>query len=195
MDLSPRQKFTPEEYLELERKAGDKSEYFLGIIYALAGAGPDHSAITANLTSEVVQQLRGKPCRALNSDMKIRTGYSWLYSYPDLSVVCEEPIFHDDKQDVIINPKVIFEVLSPSTEEFDRGVKFLHYQAMDTFTDYVLIAQEEPRVEHFIKQQTGWFLTMVSRGLGSRLHIASIDCTISLAQLYDKIKFPEDVQS
>ena len=194
MASNPKQRFTPEEYLELERKAEFKSEYLDGQIFAMAGASIEHSAITANLTGEVVQQMRGKPCRVLTSDTKIRSSYSGLYSYPDLSIVCDEPTFQDDKRDVLNNPKVIFEVLSPSTEAFDRGGKFFRYQIIDTFTDYILIAQDEPRVEHFIRQSDGGWLLYVVRGLESKLHIASIDCTISLAGLYDKIKFPEETQ-
>jgi Uma2 family endonuclease len=194
MASNPKQRLTPEQYLELERKAEFKSEYLDGEIYAMAGASLDHSAITANLTSEVVQQLRGTPCQVLTSDTKIRPGYASLYSYPDLSVICGEPIFHDKHKDILLNPKVIFEVLSPSTERFDRGAKFLRYQIIDTFTDYVLIAQDEPRVEHFIRQEDGSWRYLIVRGLESRLHIASIDCAISLAGLYDRINFPEASQ-
>jgi Uma2 family endonuclease len=195
MASHPKQRFTPEEYLELERKAEYKSEYLDGQIYAMAGASPAHCVITPNLTSELVVQLRDKPCQAFSSDMKVRTNYKGLYSYPDLSVVCGEPLFHDDKQDIIINPKVIFEVLSPSTEAFDRGAKFLRYQLINTFTDYVLIAQDEPRGEHFIRQPDGGWLLYIVRSLESRLSIPSIDCIISFAGLYDRIKFPEETLS
>jgi Uma2 family endonuclease len=195
MASNPKQRFTPEEYLELERKAEFKSEYLDGQIYAMAGASPAHCVITPNLTSELVSQLGETPCQVFSSDMKVRTTYKGLYSYPDLSVVCGEPIFHDDKQDILINPKVIFEVLSPSTEAFDRGAKFFRYQIIDTFTDYVLIAQDEPRLEHFIRQQDGGWLLYIVRGLENKLSIPSIDCTISLAGLYDRIKFPEETLS
>jgi Uma2 family endonuclease len=195
MASHPKQRFTPEEYLELERKAEFKSEYLDGQIYAMAGASSAHCVITPNLTSELVPQLRGTPCQVFSSDMKVRTSYKGLYSYPDLSLVCGEPIFHDDKQEVITNPKVIFEILSPSTEAFDRGAKFFRYQIIDTFTDYILIAQDEARVEHFIRQQDGGWLLYVVRGLESKLSIVSIDCTISLAGLYDRVKFPEETQS
>jgi Uma2 family endonuclease len=195
MASNPKQRLTPEEYLELERKAEFKSEYFFGKIYALDGASPEHSTITFNLAVEVGTQLRGTPCQGFSGDMKIRTGDSWLYAYPDLSIVCDEPLFHDEKGEVLINPKVIFEILSPSTEKFDRGAKFLHYQVMNTFTDYVLIAQDEPHVEHFTRQQNGWILYNIIRDLESKLSISSIDCTISLAGLYDRIKFPEETLS
>lgn len=195
MASHPKHIFTPDEYLELERKAEFKSEYLNGQIYAMAGASPAHSAITFNLSVEVGTQLKGKPCQGHSSDMKIRTSYKGLYSYPDLSIVCDEPLFHDEKGDVLINPKVIFEILSPSTEAFDRGAKFLRYQTIDTLTDYILIAQDEARVEHFIRQSDGGWLLYIIRGLESKLSIPSIDCTISLAGLYDKIKFSEETVS
>ena len=194
MASNPKQRFTPEEYLEFERKAEFKSEYLDGQIYAMAGASPEHSAITFNLSVEVGIGLRGKPCQGFSNDTKIRTSYSGLYSYPDLSVVCGEPVFHNDKRDVLINPKVIFEVLSPSTERFDRGTKFLRYQTIDSFTDYVLIAQDEPRVEHFIRQEDGSWRYVVVRGMESKLTIASIDCAVALAGPYDKINFSEAPQ-
>jgi Uma2 family endonuclease len=191
MASNPRQRVTPEEYLELERNAEFKSEYLDGQIYAMAGSSPEHSAITFNLSVEVGTQLRGKPCQGFSSDMEIRTSYDGLYAYPDLSIICGEPTFQDEKRDVLLNPKVIFEVLSPSTERFDRGAKFLRYQIIESFTDYVLIAQDEARVEHFIRQADGSWRYLIVRGLASRLHIASLDCVVSLTGLYDKISFPE----
>ncbi|MBI3654382.1 MAG: Uma2 family endonuclease [Acidobacteria bacterium] len=195
MASNPKQHFTPEEYLELERQADFKSEYLDGQIYAMAGASPAHSAITFNLYGEVNPQLRSTSCRGFSNDTKVRSSYSGLYSYPDLSVVCGEPIFLDDKGEVLLNPKVIFEILSPSTEAFDRGAKFLRYQILESFTDYVLIAQDEPRVEHFIRQEDGSWRYVVVKGLENTLHIAAINCTIALAGLYNKIKFPEEAQA
>lgn len=191
MSTQVRKRYTPEEYLELERRAEHKSEYLDGQIYAMAGASPSHSVITVNLTGEVYAQLRGSKCQAYSNDTKVRTSPTGLYAYPDLSIVCGEAKFHDEQKDVLINPKVIFEVLSPSTEAFDRGGKFFRYQNIESFTDYVLIAQDEARVEHLIRQQDGAWLLYILRGLDKKLHIASIDCTISLAGMYDRVTFPE----
>lgn len=188
---------TPEEYLSLERAADFKSEYFDGGIYQMAGASPEHSAIVFNLYTEVGVELRGKPCRDLSNDTKVRSnefvasGKRGLFSYPDLTVVCDEPLFHDEHRDVLINPKIIFEVLSPSTEVFDRTKKFFRYQTIETFADYVLIAQDEPRIEHLIRQLDGGWTLYVYTGLEKRFHIASIDCTITLRGVYAGISFLE----
>lgn len=188
---------TPDEYLALERAADFKSEYFDGRIYQMAGASPEHSAITFNLYGEVSPQLRGTPCRGLSNDTKVRSGElatsgkKGLLSYPDLTVVCGEALFHDEHRDVLMNPKVIFEVLSPSTEVFDRTKKFFRYQTIETFTDYVLIAQDEPRIEHLIRQPDGGWLLYVVTGLENSFHIASINSTLSLSGVYDGISFLE----
>ncbi len=187
-------RYTVEEYLELERKAEYKSEFLNGQIFAMAGASLAHCAITVNLTAEVVIHLRGKSCQAFSNDMKVRTSRPGLYAYPDLTIVCDEPKFHDEQKDVLINPTVIFDVLSPSTEAFDRGGKFFRYQNIESFTDYVLIAQDEARVEHFIRQADDAWLLYIVRGLDKKLQLASIDCTISLAGIYDRVAFPEPEQ-
>ncbi len=187
---------SPEEYLAIERAAEFKSEYVDGRIYQMAGASPEHSAITFNLSGEVSPQLRGRPCRGLSNDTKVRsgellaTGKKGLFSYPDLTVVCGEPEFHDQHRDVLINPKVIFEVLSPSTEVFDRTKKFFRYQTLESFTDYVLVAQDEPRIEHLIRQPDGGWTLYVYTGLETNFRIELIDCTLSLRNVYEGISFP-----
>ena len=193
MSSAPKEHYyTPEEYLELERAAEFKSEYYNGEIYAMSGSSPQHSIISVNLIREISTHLRGKKCQPFDKDMKIGAKQSWFYYYPDASVICGEPTYRDNQQDVCTNPRVIFEVLSPSTEALDRGRKFLQYQRIESLTDYVLIAQDEARVEHFTKQKDGsWNLRIVS-GLKSKLRIASIDCTLSLAELFDRIKFPNE---
>jgi Uma2 family endonuclease len=182
--------YTPEEYLELERAAEFKSEYLDGQIYAMAGASPTHSAILFNLNGQVAPRLK-QPCRGFSNDTKVQTSYSGLYAYPDLIVVCGEPVWRDKRGDVLLNPKVIFEVLSPSTETYDRTEKFYRYQMLESFTDYVLIAQAEPRIEHFARHpNTGWVFNYV-KGLDSSLTIDSIDCTLELARIYSGIEFTE----
>ncbi|MEN3335307.1 MAG: hypothetical protein V7641_4672 [Blastocatellia bacterium] len=183
-------RYTPEEYLELERAAEFKSEYLDGQIYAMSGGSLAHAGITFNLYVQVGSQLK-PPCRGLSNDMKVRTSYAGLYAYPDLIVVCDEPVFHDKKGDVLLNPKVIFEVLSPSTEVYDRTEKFFRYQMLESFTDYVLIAQSEPRIEHFSRHpNSGWLFNLV-KGLENSLSVSSIECTLELARIYSGIEFPE----
>lgn len=161
--------YTPEEYLALKREAEFKSEYLHGEIYAMAGSSPEHSTITANITGEIRAQLKGKPCQAFSNDMKVRTAPTGLFAYPDLSVVCGEPHFHDARRDVLLNPTVLFEVHSSSMEAYDRGKKFAQYQEIESLTDYVLIAQDEPRIEHYHRQQGNQWLFTVAQGLESKL--------------------------
>jgi Uma2 family endonuclease len=179
--------YSPEEYLSLERTADFKSEYLNGQIYAMAGSSPEHSAITVNITVALGSQLLDKPCRAFSSDMKVRTTRTGLFAYPDLSIVCGEPEFHDEKRDVLVNPVVLIEVLSPSTEAFDRGKKFAQYQHLETLTDYLLIAQDEARIDHYVKQSDDLWLLSIARGSGGKIYIASLDCTLLLSQVYAKI--------
>ena len=186
----PLTRCTAEEYLEEERRAEYKSEYRDGVIVAMSGGSRAHSVITVNITAEVRARLKGKPCQAFSNDMKVRSGIGELYSYPDLSVVCGEPRFHDDHTDVLLNPTVIVEALSPSTEAFDRGRKFARYQRIASLMDYVLIAQDEPRVERYARQEDGQWLLSIAVGLEAVLSLPSIDCSLPLSEIYDRVPFP-----
>lgn len=182
--------FTPEEYLSLERAWDVRHEYLDGFVYAMAGESPAHSIICFNLNGILHPQLRGTRCRGFSPNMKVRAGERGLYAYPDLAVACGEPAFQDQHGDVLLNPAVIFEVLSPSTEAYDRGEKFARYRAVETLTDYVLVSQAEPRVEHFSRQPDGsWSRAEVS-GDDSALTLDSINCRVPLAELYDRVAFP-----
>ncbi len=193
--------YSAEEYLEFERTSAERHEFLDGEIFAMAGESPKHSTINTNLIGEVVYQLKGKNCQAFSPNMKVQSGHfikqkktsKGLFSYPDLTVVCGEPQFLDETSDVLINPKVIFEVLSPATEAFDRGEKFSRYRAWnETLTDYVLIWQDIPVVEHFQRQDNNHWLLTIVEGLENSLEITSIDCIIKLIDLYDRINFEED---
>ena len=182
--------FTTEEYLSLERGSEIRHEYLDGFVYAMAGESPDHSTICFNLAGLLHGQLRGTPCRGFSPNMKVRTDQSGLFAYPDLAVVCGEPILHDERGDVLLNPTVIFEVLSPSTEAYDRGEKSLRYRTqIETLQDYVLVAQDQPRIEHHARQPDGIWLPAEVSGLEGMLYLPSIDCRISLAEVYDRIAF------
>ena len=182
---------SPEEYLALERVSEIRHEYLDGVVYAMAGETPEHSTICFNLGGLIHAQLRGKPCRGFSPNMKVRTGLSGLFAYPDLAVVCGEPVYHDDRRDVLANPTVIFEVLSPSTEAYDRGEKFLRYRShLASLKEYVLVAQHKPYIEIFSRQQDdSWLLTEVD-GLNGKIHLESIDCHLSLAEIYAGIVLP-----
>lgn len=182
--------FSPEQYLSLERVSEIRHEYLDGSVYAMAGESPEHSTICFNLAGVMHAQLRGTSCRGFSPNMKIRTDTGGLYAYPDLSVVCGEPTFHDERRDVLLNPTVIFEVLSRSTENYDRGEKFLRYTTqIESLRDYVLISQQRPRVECFSRQPDGTWASSEVEGLENRLDLPSINCRISLADVYERIDF------
>jgi len=182
--------FTVAEYLDFERFAESRHEFLDGTVYAMAGESPRHSSICYNLYGVTHAQLRGKRCRGFSPNMKVATGDKGLFSYPDLAIVCGEPLYHDDRQDVLTNPQVIFEALSPSTQNYDRGEKFLRYtNTIETLTDYVLISQDVPLVEHFQKQSDGNWLKFEISGLESILKLTSIECEIPLSELYYLVDF------
>jgi Uma2 family endonuclease len=184
---------TPEEYLELERQAETRHEYFDGMIYEMAGESLAHSQICVNLAGELRGQLKGKPCQALSPNMKVRTSEAGLFAYPDVTVVCGEPLFHDRQRDVLLNPTVIIEVLSPSTERYDRGKKFMRYcSAVETLSDYILVSQDMPLLEHLERQADGRWIHAFVRGLESKLYLASIDCEIRFSEVYERVVFPPE---
>ncbi|HEY6331341.1 MAG TPA: Uma2 family endonuclease [Blastocatellia bacterium] len=183
--------YTPDEYLALERESDARHEYLLGQIYDMAGESLAHSQICMNLAIEVGSQLRGRDCQALSPNMKVRTSDSVLFSYPDLSVVCGQPIFHDRYRDVLLNPKIVFEVLSPSTEAYDRGEKFSrHGRYIDSLSDYLLVSQHRPVVNHYVRQPDGQWLYSEIEGLPEKLIIASIQCVVKMSAIYDRVAFP-----
>lgn len=182
-------RFSPEEYLTLERAAEYKSEYLNGEIFAMAGGSPDHNTISYNLNGITHRQLIGGPCRGYTSDMKVRSTPEGLYSYPDLTIVCGEPRFHDKYGDVLLNPTAIFEVLSPGTESFDRGEKWAHYQTIESLRDYVMISQDEPQIQHYAKQPDGRWMLSTTSCLDNSIRIVSIECDVVLSEVYDRIEF------
>lgn len=198
----PESFYTEDEYLALERASQERREYLDGQIYLMAGESPAHGTICTNLTIEVGSQLKGTSCRAFSKDTKVRSGpipkipYSaqGLYSFPDLVVVCGEPQYLDEYRDVLVNPKVIIEVLPPTTEAFDRGEKFLRYREhLDSLTDYVVVAQSMPLVEHFARQLNGeWLIAASARDLSETVGLDSIGCTLRLSEVYDRIVFPAE---
>ncbi len=188
--------YTIEQYLEWERQADERSEFVDGEIYAMARESGAHADISMNLAGMLQTQLKGTNCRARTKDTKIRSGAlkehlgRGMISYPDMVVICGEPEYHDNQKDVGLNPKVVFEVLSDSTEEFDRGTKFMRYRNFNpTLTDYILIAQNEPHVEHYLRLDDGEWLLREYDGLDKTFLIESINCRISLSDLYDRVDF------
>jgi Uma2 family endonuclease len=201
MSLSPAfMRYTVDEYLALERQSEERHEYLDGQVYAMAGESLAHGDICTNLVIDLGAQLRGGPCRALSKDTKVRSSplpqtrrlFKGLFSYPDLVIVCGEPQFHDAYRDVLLNPTVLIAVLSPSTEAFDRGEKFRRYRLCNpSLSDYLVVAQDQPLIEHFLRQQYDqWLLAASVSDLAGQVELASIHCTLHLASVYDRVVFP-----
>ena len=182
---------TPEEYLAWERKADIKHEYLRGEIIAMSGASRAHSLIVTNISGELYIQLKGGTCEVHTNDIRVRTSPEISYFYPDILVVCGEPRFEDNAFDTLLNPIVLAEVLSPSTEAFDRGEKFEHYQQLTSLREYVLVSQDEVRVERYRQQGTEWQPTEF-RSLADVLLLTSIDCELSLDDIYRRVEFREN---
>lgn len=192
----PQAKSTADDYLAFERGSTERHQFVDGEIFAMAGESLAHSTISTNLITSLVSQLRGKPCRVLSPNMKIRSspaearGTKGLFSYADVSVVCGEPRFHDAHQDVLLNPKLIVEVLSPSTEAFDRGEKFARYGAyLDSFTDYLLVSTAAPRLEHFAREAANRWVYTAVEGLDGCLELPNLGCGLELAEVFERVIF------
>ena len=178
---------SPEEYLEIERKADTKSEYFNGEMFAMSGGTPPHAWITTNVVGQLWQQLKGKPCRVASSDLRLRVSPTGLYTYPDVMVICGDLQLTDGRKDTVINPSVIVEVLSESTQDYDRGRKFEHYRTLPSLSDYLMVAQDKPHVEHWMRQAENRGLLVEYHDLGQMIEIPSIGCLLPMAEIYDKI--------
>jgi Uma2 family endonuclease len=187
-------RFTPEQYLAMERKADFKSEYDGGFITAMAGASRKHNLISLNFASEIRSQLRSRPCEAYIGDMRLCVSPTRLYTYPDVMAVCGEGQYLDADVDTLLNPTMIAEVLSDSTESYDRGRKFGHYRQLASLQEYVLVAQDEVKVERFTRREDDWVLSIFT-SLDDTLRLSSIDCEIALREIYDRVEFSGDADS
>ena len=187
--VQPARYVTPEEYLERERRAETKSEYFDGQVFALAGASANHNRIVVNLIALLRLQLRNKPCEPFASDMRVKVEATGLYTYPDVVVVCGEPQFEDEHRDTLLNPVVIIEVLSPSTEAYDRGKKFAHYRRIPSLQEYLLVAQDGMRVERFQRQEKDrWILTEYAQP-EEVVVLDAIGCTLRVEEIYERVEW------
>lgn len=191
MAASAREYLTPDEYLAFERQAETKHEYFDGQLIAMVGGSPRHSHLGGNVVTSLNNALAGRPCIVFNSDLKVRHTKRRNFAYPDATVVCGSPRYGEDEQDVLLNPNLIAEVLSPSTQRYDRTGKFLRYQSLSSFAEYLLVEQDIPRVELCSRQEDGSWEWSVAEGLEATLTIPSLDCTIALADIYRNITFDE----
>lgn len=186
MASDPRPRVSPEDYLALERRSETRSEYLDGEIFAMTGASERHNLLAGNLYTTFRAQLRPRGCRVYVSDMRVKVSATDLYTYPDVVVVCSKPQFEDAEVDTLLNPQVIVEVLSKSTEDYDRGTKFVHYRAIPSLTEYLLVAQDQIHVEHHLRQAEGWLLTETDR-LDDVLDLPSAGARLDVAEVYDGV--------
>jgi Uma2 family endonuclease len=176
---------TEEEYLSFERSSNVRHEYLSGHIYAIAGATREHNLITGNVAGELRAQLKGKPCETYSNDMRVWIPRAGQYTYPDVVVVCGTPQFLDDQADTLLNPLVIIEVLSSSTEAYDRGEKFRDYRSIESFSEYVLISQAKRGVDHFTKVNNIWTIQEVEQ----EIRFVTIPCRLTFSDIYDRVEF------
>ncbi|MEK6608712.1 MAG: Uma2 family endonuclease [Myxococcota bacterium] len=181
-----RAKVRPEEYLAMERASAERHEYFQGDVFAMAGGSRAHSLIGANIVVALSNALRDRPCEVHGSDMRVKIEATGLYTYPDATVVCGQARLEDAVGDTLMNPLAIFEVLSDSTESYDRGRKFEQYRTVPSLAAVVLVSQKQPHVEHFARQTDGSWTLREARA-GQNLHLPALGCEVAVDALYLKV--------
>ena len=187
MASNPVSKLTPEGYLELERKESFRSEYRDGEVFAISGGSRKHGLVAANLAGELSTQLRRRPCELFVADMRVRVPQANCFFYPDLAVACGEPQFAGDELDTLLNPVLLVEVLSKSTEDYDRSRKFRNYRTLASLQEYVLVHQDAIHVEHFSRQPDGsWSLREFTR-LSDTVELDAINCRLKLEDVYERV--------
>ena len=189
MTAQPRRRYTPAEYLAHERASDYKSEFYAGEVFALAGGSEQHNLISGNVYASFHAQLRRRQCTVYPSDMRVFIQHTGLYTYPDVSVVCGPAQFQDAQRDTLLNPTVIVEVLSPSTENYDRGKKFQNYRTLDSLQEYIVIAQNTYHIEHYIRQPNNQWLLEEFDDKMTIVGITAIECTLTLQDVYEKVTF------
>lgn len=195
MTALPKHKYTLKEYFEIERDSEEKYEYWDGNIWSMAGASPAHERIVVNVGGHLREIFRGRGCSVFGSNLKVKVPEYAPYRYPDMSVYCGEGIYEMmDGLEVLTNPQMLIEVLSPSTEAFDRGDKFRYYKSIPSFTEYLLIAVNLPVITQFIKRNETEWIQREATGLDGKLILQTFETEISLSEIYLDIEFPEPPQ-
>lgn len=187
MSTNPKPRLTPEQYLEIERKAEFKSEFYDGEMFAMSGATENHGAIVSNISVLLVPALRRR-CKVITNDLRVLVNPTGLYTYPDIVVGCGERKYIDGMLDTLTNPTILVEVLSPSTESYDRGKKFDHYRTISSLRHYVLVSSERPHVDVFSRTGDGWSFSAAD-GIGSQVYLDAVGITLPLVQIYEEIEF------
>jgi Uma2 family endonuclease len=183
---------TEAEYLQLERARAQKHEYLDGEMLAMTGASRAYNLISGSAYAALYLQLRGKSCEVYPSDMRVKVETARFYTYPDITVMCGQARLEDVQLDTLLNPTLIVEVLSPSTERYDRGRKFQLYRNIDSLREYVLIAQDQPHIERYLRRDDGVWEYSDASGLEASIHLPSIGCMLALADVYEQVTFDAD---
>ncbi len=187
MNTQPQPRLTPQEYLAWERQQETRHEFFDGEIFAMTGASREHNLVCGNTFSALHAQLRGTPCEVYNNDMRVKVSQTGMYTYPDIVAACAEPQFEDAEVDTLLNPVLIIEVLSNSTEQYDRGAKFGHYRTVASLQDYLLVAQTECRVEHYVRKASSRWLLAEYRSLDETIDLSAVGCRLLLREMYERV--------
>jgi len=187
MSTQPQPRLTPQQYLAWERQQETRHEFFDGEIFAMTGASREHNLVCLNTAASLHNQLRGKPCEVYNNDMRVKVSETGMYTYPDIVAACTEPQFEDAEVDTLLNPVLIIEVLSDSTEQYDRGAKFRHYRTLESLQDYLLVAQAECRVEHYVRAAAGGWLLTEYGGRDNTIDLAAVGCRLLLRDMYERV--------
>lgn len=186
---SPAQRLSESEYLSIERKADFKSEFYDGEMFAMSGGTRWHSLISANVGRELGNALKGRGCVVFESNMRVKVETTGLYTYPDVSVACEEQRFSDDEMDTLLNPMVLVEVLSESTERYDRGEKFRQYQQIKSLREYMLVSQHAPRVELFVRESGATWRLLQAEGLDGKINSPTLGVTLEMREIFANVTF------
>lgn len=191
MNAIPKHRYTLEEYIELDKNSEERYEYFDGEVFAMAGGSIEHGTISANVVRALGNRLAGRHCRALTSDVRVKVPAAFPYRYPDVSVVCGEPVIESNLgQEMLVNPLLLVEVLSCSTAAYDHGDRFSAYQSIDSFREDLLISQERPHVVQYVRQPDNRWLRAEVSGLNGILTLESLDLTLPLSEIYEQVNFP-----
>lgn len=190
MSAVPKTKLTAAEYLARERAAEFKSEFFNGEMFAMAGASREHNTVKENLIGELFVQLKDGPCRSYSSDQRVKVDRTGFYTYPDIAIVCGPGEYDSDDRDTLLNPTAIIEILSDSTERYDRGIKFRHYQQIPTCREYVLVSQDQPLIERYVRQADGGWLWTSVAGPDGVFEFAGVPARVPLADVYCGVELP-----
>ena len=195
MSSAPKRYLTEDEYLAIARAASNRSIFYRGEMYAMTGANETHVLVTGNLLANIWNQFEDRHCRVYASDMRVKNARTGSYFYPDIAALCEDPKLTDSHGDTLTNPQLVIEVLSKSTESFDRGGKFEDYQLLESLQEYVLVSQDKPRVELYRRQQNGSWNYVSLNELSDLLELGSVDVQIKLSQIYAKVDFKPEPDS